>query len=85
MMLSEISQTEKVKCHMMAFTWNFFKKYKKLVTIKKNKPTHRYREETSGDQRGGGRGERDKKAQTISYKISCKDIRYNTGHRANIL
>lgn len=35
--LSEISQTEKVKCHMMAFTWNFFKKYKKLVTIKKKK------------------------------------------------
>lgn len=33
--LSEISQTEKVKCYMMAFTWNFFKKYKKLVTIKK--------------------------------------------------
>ena len=51
-MLSEIIQTEKYKyLHVES------KKYNKLVNIAKKEQTHRYREWTSGYQRGEGTGE----------------------------
>ena len=66
------------------------KKYNKLVNKIKKKETHRYREQTSGYQWGEGRGRgnigvRNGKVQTIRYKITYKDILYNTGNTANIL
>ena len=54
-MLSEISQrkTDTVWYHLYVES----KKYNKLVNIIKKKPTYRYREQTSGYQRGEGSGE----------------------------
>ena len=43
--------------------------------------THRYREQTSGYQGGeekGNIGVGDEEVQTVKYKISYKDILYNT-------
>ena len=87
-MLSEISQTKTntVWYHLYVES----KKYKKPVNITKKKQTHRYREEISGYQWGEGKDEgryRSKllKVQTVLYKISYKDILYNTGNIANIL
>ena len=54
-MLSEISQTEKEKYCMISLTFGIYKI--KLVSITKQKPTHRYREQTSGYQWGEGKGE----------------------------
>ena len=66
------------------------KKYNKLVNKIKKKETHRYREQTSGYYWGEGSGEGqyrvgDEEIQTIRYKISYKDILYNTGNTVNIL
>ena len=44
--------------------------------------THRYREQISGYQWGEGKGNigvGDEEVQTVTYKISYKDILYNTG------
>ena len=51
--LSEISQTEKDKIHMSSRMCGS-KTYNKLVNITK-KQTHRYRDQSSGYQRGEGR------------------------------
>ena len=66
-----------------------YKKYSKLVNITKKKRTRRYREQTSASV-GRGRGEGqyrvgDSEVQTVMYKISYKDILYNTGNIADIL
>ena len=50
-MLSEISQRQ-IPCDI-TYMWNL-KKYNKLVNITKQQQTHRYREQTSGYQWGGG-------------------------------
>ena len=55
-MLSEISQTERQILYDIIYMWNL-KKYNKLMTITKQKRTHRYREQTSGYQWGEGREE----------------------------
>ena len=49
-MLNEISQTEKGKCHLITYMWNL--KNKTNEQIKQNK-THRYREQIGGYQRRG--------------------------------
>ena len=54
-MLNEISQTEKDK-YCMISQYMESKKYNKRVNKTKKKQTHRYREQTSGYQWGGGRG-----------------------------
>ena len=52
-MLSEISHTEKDKyCIILTYMWNLRKIKKKT----KQKQAHRYGEQMSGCQRGGGRG-----------------------------
>ena len=61
------------------------KKYIKVVTITKKKQSHRYREQTSGYQWGEGRGEGQYRVGGLRgtnywYKISYKDILYNTGN-----
>ena len=64
------------------------KKYNKLVNITKKKQTHRYREQASGYQWGGGRGSTGLgkwEVQTIGRKTGYKDVVYNTGNIANIL
>ena len=67
------------------------KKYNMLVnTTTTKKQTHRYKEQTNWYQWGEGRGRgnievEDWEGQTVMYKISCKDILYNTGNMANIL
>ena len=59
--------------------------YKPVNTTEK-KQTYRHREETSGYQWGEGNiGVGDYKVQIISYKISYKDILYNTRKVAIIL
>ena len=65
------------------------KKYTKLVNWKK-KLTHRYREQTSDYQWGDGTGKGGKRAgkykiQTLMYKISYKDVLYNTRNTTHIL
>ena len=69
--------------------WNV-KKKNNVENITKEKETHRYREEISGDQRGEGSregqdGGGDEEVQTVRYKKSYKDILYNMGNRDNIL
>ena len=60
------------------------------IYITKQKQTHRFREQTSsyqwGERRGRGRiGVGGKDVQTIRFKISYKDVLYNTGNIASIL
>ena len=55
-MLSEISQMEKDK-YCMNHLYVKSKKYNKWTNITKQKQTHRYREQTSGHQWGGGQGQ----------------------------
>ena len=69
--------------------WNL-KKYNKVANItKRNRLTDTENKlvVTSGEREGGrgNRGGREEKVQTIRYKISYKDILYNTGNVANIL
>lgn len=52
---SEISQTVEDKYCTVSLPVEF-KKYNKLVNIVKKRQTHRYGEQTSGDQWGEGRG-----------------------------
>ena len=53
--LSEVSQTQKDKYHMIiAYMWNLRNLQMNLFT--KLKQTHRYRKQTYGYQRGKGRG-----------------------------
>ena len=54
-MPSETSQTEKDKCRMISSMWNLKHKTNKQNKTKQ-KLTHRYREQTSGHQSGGGMG-----------------------------
>ena len=64
------------------------KKYNKIVNITKKKQTQRYREQISGYQWGEGRGEgkyRGRGLRGTDYKISYRDILYNTGNIANVL
>ena len=56
----------------------------------KKKLTHRYREQTSDYQWGEGTGKGGKRAgkykiQTLMYKISYKDVLYNTRNTTHIL
>ena len=56
----------------------------------KKKLTHRYREQTSDHQWGEGNGKGDKRAgkykiQNLMYKISYKDVLYNTRTITHIL
>ena len=63
--------------------------YNKLKYITKKKQTHRYRQQATGYQRGGGegqyRGGREQEVQTIDFKIGYNDVLYNMGDIANIL
>ena len=64
--------------------------YNNLVKIIKKKQTHINRGQTSGYQWGEGRGEGalqglGTKRYKLLYKISYRDILYNTGNIANIL
>ena len=54
--------------------------------VKKQKQTHRYREQTSGYQWGKRKGEGIKRYKLLCIKyISYKDILYKTWNTANIL
>ena len=53
--LSKLSKTNTVWYHLYVD----FKKYKRLVNIRKKKQTHKYREQTSGYQEGEGWGRHD--------------------------
>ena len=64
-MLSEISQTEKDKYHMIFFTCGIYKNNKIYEQIKQ-KQTHRYREQTDDCQMGGGLGRWVKKVKGLS-------------------
>ena len=60
------------------------------MNITKQKQSHRHGEQTGGYQWGEGCEEQQYRGRglrdiTIRYKISCKDILYNTGNIANIL
>ena len=60
--------------------WNL-KYYNKLVNITKQKQTHKYREQVTGEREQGKRnmGVGDYERQTITYKTNYKDILYNMG------
>ena len=66
--LSELSQTEKDKYHMISFIWGILK------TKPPPKQAHRCREQIGGFQRGGvgvnKMGKRGQKIQTSGYKTS---------------
>ena len=88
-MLSEISQTYKDKYCMISLICGIYK-IQQTSEYNKKKQTHTYREQTSGYQWSQRRGRGniwggDEEVQSITYKISYKDILYNTSNTDNIL
>ena len=70
--------------YVITYMWNL---KNKGMNITKQKQIHRYREQTSGYQKGEGRGKigvEDEEVQAAIHKID-KDILYSTGNIANIL
>ena len=84
--LSEISQTEEDKCHVICCVWTLEKQNKQA----EQKWIHRYRKHSDGCQMGGGSEGWVKKVEGLRSRNwylqnSYRSIKYSTGNTVNIV